>query len=45
VTTGERPTTSGRDSLGDIALCQSVIAAHATRRPVLNPAGTADKAA
>ena len=45
VTTGERPTTSGRDSLGDIALCQSVITAHATRRPVLNPTGTAPKAA
>jgi predicted dehydrogenase len=45
VTTGERPTTSGRDSLGDIALCQSVVAAHATRRPVLKPTDTAPKAA
>ena len=37
---GTRPVTSGRDSLGDIALCQSVIAAHTGRRPVLKPTDT-----
>ena len=45
VTTGARPTTSGSDSLRDIALCQSVIAAHATRRPVPRPTDITPKAA
>jgi len=41
VTKGLAPRTSGPDSLRDIALCQSIIAAHLTRKPVARPTETA----
>ena len=44
VTTGAQPVTSGSDSLRDIALCQSIIAAHVSRAPVRNPTETAMRA-
>ncbi|QIG47738.1 Gfo/Idh/MocA family oxidoreductase [Nordella sp. HKS 07] len=37
VTKGLSPRTSGPDSLRDIALCQSIIKAHLTRKPVARP--------
>jgi predicted dehydrogenase len=37
VTTGRQPTTSGRDSLRDIALCESVVAVHRSRTPRDHP--------
>src|SRR6266571_1148623 len=37
VTTGRRPITSGKDSLRDIALCESVVAVHRTRARRDNP--------
>jgi predicted dehydrogenase len=37
VTTGRAPMTSGADALRDIALCQAVVTAHRSRRPVDMP--------
>jgi predicted dehydrogenase len=36
-TQGKVPITSGRDSLRDIALCQSIVAVHQSRKPRLQP--------
>jgi predicted dehydrogenase len=41
VTKGTAPRTSGSDALRDIALCQSIITAHLTRKPVARPTETA----
>ncbi len=41
VTKGLAPRTSGADSLRDIALCQSIITAYLTRKPVARPTATA----
>jgi predicted dehydrogenase len=40
-TTGARPVTSGEDSLRDIALCQSIVAAHTGRKPIAEPTNPA----
>ena len=40
ITTGEAPRTPGQDGLRDIALCQAIVKAHLTRKPVLNPTKT-----
>jgi predicted dehydrogenase len=37
ITTGGRPTTSGEDSLHDIALCEAVVAVHRARAPRARP--------
>lgn len=37
VTTGTQPTTNGADSLPDVALCQAIIEAHRTGRPIDQP--------
>lgn len=37
VTTGREPTTSGRDSLHDMALCEAVVAVHRSRTPRDHP--------
>ncbi len=37
IATGARPITSAHDALRDIALCQSIVAAHRTRAPVDRP--------
>jgi predicted dehydrogenase len=37
VTSGRQPFTSGRDSLHDIALCESVVAVHRSRAPRDHP--------
>ena len=37
VTTGRQPMTSGKDSLRDIALCESVVAVHRSRTPREHP--------
>jgi predicted dehydrogenase len=40
VTTGLAPVTSAHDALGDIALCQAVVASHRDRRPRDRPTAT-----
>jgi len=42
VVTGTAPATSGRDGLGDIALCEAIIECHRTGRPVDHPAGAGE---
>ena len=37
VTEGRQPATSGKDTLGDLALCEAIVAAHRSGRAVDNP--------